>query len=304
VRLAALDVGTNTIRSLVADVDGSNLVPVDRGREITRLGKDVDATHRLDPDASDRSLAVIERFVARAREMGASRIRIAGTSVLRDATDGDDFSSAVLAKTGVVLEILDGAEEGLVAFRGATSGLRPGSYLVCDIGGGSTELVRGSAHAEAFVSLDVGSVRLKERCLRSDPPMPAEIDAARGVIDEALGGAKPTIGATGSEQLVGVAGTITTLAALVLGLKKYEGDVVHHSHMNRNDVVARTDRLLTMTIAQIREVEAVEPGRADVIAAGALILRCVMETWGFDDVLVSDLDILHGLVLDLAERIA
>jgi exopolyphosphatase/guanosine-5'-triphosphate,3'-diphosphate pyrophosphatase len=172
--------------------------------------------------------------------------------------------------------------------------------LVCDIGGGSTELVRGSIEAEAFVSLDIGSVRLKERCLHGDPPAPTEIDAARDVIDEALGGAKRTIGATGAEQLVGVAGTITTLAALVLGLQKYEGDVVHHSRMSRKDVAAHTDKLLTMTVAQIRDVEAVEPGRADVIATGALILRRVMETWGFDDVLVSELDILHGLVLDLA----
>jgi exopolyphosphatase/guanosine-5'-triphosphate,3'-diphosphate pyrophosphatase len=304
VRLAALDVGTNTIRLLVADVEGGKLVPVGRGREITRLGRGVDATQRLDPEASARSLAVIEEFVARARDLGAERIRIAGTSVLRDARDGDEFSASVRAKTEVPLEILAGADEGLVAFRGATSSLPSGEYVVCDIGGGSTELVRGAAQAEAFISLDIGSVRLKERCLHGDPPTPPQIEVARAVIDDALAEADRTIGVTGSEQLVGVAGTITTLAAIAGGGARYDADVVHHSRVKRDAVVRHSDRLLTMTAAQIRDIEVVEVGRADVIAAGALILRCVMERWGFTDVLVSELDILHGLVLDLADRIA
>jgi exopolyphosphatase/guanosine-5'-triphosphate,3'-diphosphate pyrophosphatase len=296
VRLAAVDIGTNTVRYLVADVSDSDLTDVDRGREITRLGQGVDAQRRLHPDAVARTLDAIERSVDAARAAGAQHVRVAGTSALRDATDRDAFVHAVAERTGEALEILPGAEEGRLSMLGATAGLPPqGTYVVCDIGGGSTELTT----AASTVSLDIGSVRLKERFLHTDPPRTDEVAAAAAAVDEALEEAG-SLSLGGHETLVGVAGTITSLAALAAGLGDYDRDVVHGSVIDRATVVEWTGRLLAMTAAQVRELGPVEAGRADVLAGGALILERVMLRFVFDEVLVSERDILDGLVLDAA----
>ena len=294
-RLAAVDIGTNTVRYLVADVSGTDLGEVERGLEITRLGQGVDADRRLHPDAVERTLDAIERAVDAARAAGARHLRIAGTSALRDAADRNAFVGAVAERTGVQLEILTGAEEGRLSMLGATAGLPPeGTYVVCDIGGGSTELTT----AASTVSLDVGSVRLKERFLASDPPQQAEIAAAAAAVDEALEDAGSLL-IGGYETLVGVAGTITSLAALAAGLRAYDRDVVHGSVIDRSTVVEWTGRLLRMTAARVQQLGPVEAGRADVLAGGALILERVMLRFQFDRVLVSERDILDGLVLDL-----
>jgi exopolyphosphatase/guanosine-5'-triphosphate,3'-diphosphate pyrophosphatase len=292
VRVAAVDVGTNTVRLLVADVDGRNVRAVDRGREITRLGEGIDAARHLAPPAADRTIAVIEAFVVRARAVASERIRLAGTSAVRDAGDRDEFVSRVRERTGLEMDVLTGDEEGRLSYLGATFELDDGNYVVCDIGGGSTEL----STSTTSVSLDIGSVRLKERCLRSDPPSDAEIADARDVIDAAL----MDVGLADDLALVGVAGTITTLASVVLGLETYDHDRVHRSSLTASDVAASSDRLLAMTADDIAALGPVQRGRADVIGGGSLILRRVMERWGFDSVFVSERDILDGLVLDLS----
>jgi exopolyphosphatase/guanosine-5'-triphosphate,3'-diphosphate pyrophosphatase len=291
-RVAAIDVGTNTVRLLV--VDGDDVV--ERVQRITRLGKGVDSSGKLQSDSMSRTLEAVVSYVGRARELGAERIRIAGTSALRDAANRDEFASGVREATGLELEILDGRTEGRCAYVGATSWVGPGSYVVCDIGGGSTELITAADE----VSVDVGSVRVRERFFASDPPMGAEIDAARNFVSDAITGGARSITLTGDEALVGVAGTITTLAALVLGLQTYESARVHGSRLTRSDVNEWSRRLLALPAEEIRRLGPVEPGRADIIGAGSLILSVVMDVLGYDELLVSERDILDGLA---AERV-
>jgi exopolyphosphatase/guanosine-5'-triphosphate,3'-diphosphate pyrophosphatase len=292
VRVAAVDIGTNTVRYLVGDVVDGDLRSLRYGREITRLGQGVDRDKRLHPDAVARTLAAIDRAVSAARQTGAEQIRVAGTSALRDAADRETFAEAVRDRTGQVLEVVSGEDEGRLSMLGATSGLPDGDYTVCDIGGGSTEL----STEEASVSLDIGSVRLKERCLHDDPPTAGQIAEATAVIDDALGTVTSHVDGT----LVGVAGTITTVAAVVMDLEVYDSVVVHHSRLSGSDVAECSDRLLRMRAADIAELGPLDAGRADIIGGGSLILRRVMERWGFAEVLVSERDILDGLVLDLA----
>jgi exopolyphosphatase/guanosine-5'-triphosphate,3'-diphosphate pyrophosphatase len=288
-RVAAIDIGTNTVRLLVC---ADSLERVEHGQRITRLGKGVDATGSLDPASIDATLVAVVAFVERARAMGASRIRVAGTSALRDARNGDEFLKAVKDATGLEVEILDGETEGRCAYNGATSWLAEGSYVVCDIGGGSTELIT----AARAVSVDVGSVRVKERFFTSDPPRAEEIVSARAFAREVLGAGARHVG---REQLVGVAGTITTLAALALGLRAYDSDKVHGSRMSRSDVDEWSGRLLAMRSSEVAAIGPVQPGRADVIGSGSLILSVVMELLDAPDILVSERDILDGLVADL-----
>ena len=292
-RVAAVDVGTNTVRLLVADVEADTVHVVDRGREITRLGQGIDAARRFAPEAADRTIDAIERFVQRARDAGSERIRIAGTSAVRDAGDRDGFLRLVRARTELEMEVLSGADEGRLSYLGATCELDDGTYLVCDIGGGSTEL----STASRSVSLDVGSVRLTERFLRTVPPTDAELAAARDFVVEQLTGAELEVAA--DARLIGVAGTITTVAAVVLGLRTYNSDRVHRAVLRRADVVRATERLASMTPEQIVGLGPVEPGRADVISGGATVLCVVMDELAFDEVLVSESDIMDGLVLDL-----
>lgn len=283
--IGTIDVGTNTVRLLVCD---ERLQHVARDQRITRLGKGVDATGRLDREAIARTLRAVVDFVARARELGAERIRVAGTSALRDAANGSEFLSAVHDETGLDVDVLDGATEGRCAYRGATSWLTSGDYVVCDIGGGSTELI---TEAEA-VSFDVGSVRVRERFFTSDPPSTEEVASARAF-------ARRTISSRAHADLIGVAGTITTVAALALGLSDYDSERVHGSRMTRKQVDEWAATLLAMPATQIAALGPVERGREDVIGAGSLILAVVMDELAAGDILVSERDLLDGLAADL-----
>jgi exopolyphosphatase/guanosine-5'-triphosphate,3'-diphosphate pyrophosphatase len=291
-RVAAIDVGTNTVRLLVVDVVGGEMHVIDRGRAITRLGQGVDAGRRFHPEAVERTVEAIDGYAARAKMSGAEHVRIVGTSAVRDATDREAFADLVHERTRTRLEVLSGSDEGRIAYLGATSGLPDGDYVVCDVGGGSTELsmTRGST------SLDIGSVRLKERCLCGDPPSATEVAGARAVVSAALDSVALQI----HGHLVGVAGTITTLTALILGLATYDSDLVHRAIVSRASVTEWSERLLGLRADEIVALGPVERGRADVIGGGAMIVRSVMERWGFAEMLVSERDILDGLVLDLA----
>jgi exopolyphosphatase/guanosine-5'-triphosphate,3'-diphosphate pyrophosphatase len=290
VRVAAVDVGTNTVRLLVRD----NGEPVARDSRITRLGQGVDASGELGAVPMQRTLEVVRTFVEQARGAGAERIRIAGTSALRDAKNRSDFADQVRQACGLPLEVLEGGEEGRLAYLGATTWLGDGEFVVCDIGGGSTELIT----AHDVVSADIGSVRVRERYLEGDPPTAASVDRARtAILGIFVGLNAPSRFERG--RLVGVAGTITTIAALDTGLEVYDHDVVHGYRISREGVVRWADELNRLTAEEIRGLGPVAPGRADVIGAGALVLEAVVTVLRRESVLVSERDILDGLVADL-----
>jgi exopolyphosphatase/guanosine-5'-triphosphate,3'-diphosphate pyrophosphatase len=312
-RVAAIDCGTNSIRLLVADVapDGT-LTELDRRMEIVRLGQGVDRTGELAPEALERTLAASRAYARVIQELGATRVRFVATSATRDARNREAFADGVLAAVGVEPEVVSGEEEALLSFRGATSGTaadHPGPYLVVDLGGGSTELVLGTATPDAALSLDVGSVRMTERHLRSDPPTPAEEEAARADVRAALDEAAATVTFAKTATLVGLAGSITTVTAHALGLESYQRDRVHGAVLPVDTALAACDDLLRRTRAQRLALGFMHPGRADVIGAGALVWSEVVRRVHDDvaaaggelaDVVTSESDILDGIALSLA----
>lgn len=304
VRRAAVDVGTNSCRLLVVDEHGDPLV---RHGEITRLGKGVDARGCLDDEALTRTLEVIARYRDRWSGLGvdSDAVRIAATSAVRDAEDRDRFFDGVRERTGVAAQVLSGDEEATTTFLGVAARFElPPPLVVLDVGGGSTELIIGGSDGDvvATVSMQVGSVRLTERILTDDPPTRSQVDRAREEISGRLAegrtqlvdrGADPTLG-----SLVGVAGTVTTLAALHLDLEEHEPDVVHGTALPRTVVDALARVLLRTPVAERSGLGTIAPGREDVIAAGALIVQGVMRDLGFRQLVTSEADILDGLVLD------
>ena len=306
-RVATLDCGTNSLRLLVADVDPAAAVLHDvmRRLEIVRLGQDVDRTGRLAPEAVTRTLTVLRDYAADVGRLGVERVRVVATSATRDAANRDDFTNGVVEILGVTPEVVTGAEEAALSFAGATRELVgrrdvPAPYLVCDIGGGSTEFVLGSDTVEASVSVDLGCVRLTERHLRHDPPLGDEVAAVEADIDAGLEEVRAAIPPDRVGSLVGVAGTVTTVAAIALGLEAYDAGRIHLSRIPANHVCDVSDRLLGMTRAERIAIPVMHPGRVDVIVAGALILATVVDRLGVDEVVVSEHDILDGLAWSLA----
>ncbi|MEU6925273.1 Ppx/GppA phosphatase family protein [Streptomyces sp. NPDC046631] len=311
-RVAAIDCGTNSIRLLVADVDPSTgeLVELDRRMEIVRLGQGVDRTGRLAPEALERTFAACRQYAAVIEEHGARRVRFVATSASRDAENRDEFVRGVLEILGVEPEVISGDQEAEFSFTGATKELagrdhlaKP--YLVVDIGGGSTEFVVGDDHVRAARSVDIGCVRMTERHLVrdgvvTDPPAPAQIDAIRADIDAALDLAEESVPLTGAGTLVGLAGTVTTLASIALGLDAYDSEAIHHSRISFDRVQEITGRLLGSTHAERAAIGAMHPGRVDVITSGALILLAVMKRTGAREVVVSEHDILDGIGWSIA----
>jgi exopolyphosphatase/guanosine-5'-triphosphate,3'-diphosphate pyrophosphatase len=314
-RVAAIDCGTNSIRLLVADVtrraDGScTLRDVHREMRIVRLGEGVDATGRLSVAALMRARDALADYTLTVRRKGAERVRMVATSATRDAANRDEFFSMTRSLLGTEAEVISGDEEARLSFTGAVGDLEPddGPFLVADIGGGSTELVTGTwdgARAEitAARSVDIGCVRITERCLRGDPPTADEIAAARELAGKILADAFDTVPVAEARTWVGVAGTITTLAAVALGLPEYDSNVTHLSRLSRAEVTATTERLLAATHAQRAANKAIHPGRVDVIGGGALITSVLADELhtraGIAELLVSEHDILDGIALSL-----
>jgi exopolyphosphatase/guanosine-5'-triphosphate,3'-diphosphate pyrophosphatase len=306
VRVAAVDCGTNSIRLLVAEhTPGSPaLVDLERRMEIVRLGQGVDATGRLAPDALERTFAVARTYAKAIRGWGAARTRFVATSATRDAANRDEFTAAVLEIFGVEPEVITGDEEAALSFSGATKGLGGAGdvhapYLVVDIGGGSTEFVLGEDKVTAARSVDIGCVRMLERHLLDDPPGPEQIRMATADIDDAIARAAELVPIGDARALVGVAGSVTTVAAIALDLPAYDAERVHHARIP----AARVKEVAAMLLASTREERAaigcLHPGRVDVIAAGALILERIMARLGLDEVVVSEHDILDGLAWSL-----
>jgi exopolyphosphatase/guanosine-5'-triphosphate,3'-diphosphate pyrophosphatase len=304
-RVAAIDVGTNSTRLLVAEPDAGGFRSLDRRMTITRLGEGVDRRRVLAPEALKRTLSTIADYAATCGEYGVTRLRVTGTSAVRDAHNRDEFFTGVRALTGTEPEMLSAEAEASAAFRGSVFDLAdPGPVVVVDIGGGSTELIYGVDRPESTVSIDVGCVRMLEKHLRSDPPTGDELEALRTEVTTALEGARIRLAAPPGVRLVGVAGTVTTLAVLKAGLATYDPDVTHHSTLSHGDVRRLTRRLASLTYDQRKRIKGLEPGRVDVIVAGAAILQCVLEVFDAPEVLVSEKDILDGLVLELLAETA
>jgi exopolyphosphatase/guanosine-5'-triphosphate,3'-diphosphate pyrophosphatase len=301
-RVAAIDIGTNSTRLLVADLDGrgrdAKLVAVDRRTQITRLGQGVHATRTLRADAIERTVAVLRAYRAVADELGVERIRATATSASRDATNRDDFFDAAEATLGTRPELLSGEEEARLEFLGATAALggAPAPYLLVDVGGGSTEFIAGTDEPTGLCSIDIGCVRLTEQYLHGDPPTPEELSQAVTVVRDHLADVDRLVpDARGARSLVGTAGTVWTMAAVELGVDAARSDLIDHFVLTRAAAEDVFRTLATEPIARRRHNPGLDPGRVDVIVGGAIVVVGVLRHFGFDSLLVSEPDILDGL---------
>ena len=303
-RVAVIDCGTNSLRLLVTDIDGDAQRDVDRRLEIVRLGQGVDRTGQFAPEALARTLTVVKKYAARIDTLGVDRVRMVATSASRDVLDRSAFASDVHAVLGIEPEVISGEEEARLSFAGATRGLPPSvptPYLVADIGGGSTELASGTTAVDTACSIDIGCVRLSERHFGSDPPRPIEIEAARAEIEAGLDRALSVVPIAAAGSLVGLAGSVTTVAAIHLGLTEYAPAAIHRARVPAGAVRGISEDLLTASHAQRAAIPVMHPGRVDVIAAGALVLRCVTDRACVDEVIASEADILDGIAWELAQ---
>ncbi|WP_203860300.1 Ppx/GppA phosphatase family protein [Plantactinospora mayteni] len=315
--MAAIDCGTNSIRLLVADVPdpsagpGAELGEVVRRMEIVRLGQDLDRTGRLAPEALERTRQALVGYADAIESLGVSRVRMCATSASRDASNAGEFRSMVVDTLGVEPEVVTGDEEARLSFTGAVRGLGDdvrAPYLVVDIGGGSTEFVvggrppgGGAAAVDAAVSVDIGCVRMTERHLHGDPPTPEQLAAAEADITAVVDRALSAVPGREAATLIGLAGSVTTVAGIALGLPEYRPDRIHHARIPYADVVTVTGDLLARSSAERLTIAVMHPGRADVIGAGALVLRIVMERAGMTSVIASERDILDGIAYSLVE---
>jgi exopolyphosphatase / guanosine-5'-triphosphate,3'-diphosphate pyrophosphatase len=302
--IASVDLGTNSTRVLVGRPTGAGLEILDRRNTITRLGQGVGASGCLATEAVERTLDCLRGYRQILDRHGVERVRVAATSASRDAANRDEFFGAVEALIGTRPELLSGDEEGRLSFRGATGELDPasGPFLVVDIGGGSTEFIAGTDRVEGVLSVDIGCVRLTEKFLQHDPPQPEELSACISLTDAYLDDVVREIPAAAEARtLVGLAGTVTTVAAVEIGLETYDRDRIHHfrlSHEAAEDVF-RT--LATESRADRVHNPGLEEARADVIVGGCCVLVALFRHLGFDEMIVSEADILDGLALSLLD---
>jgi exopolyphosphatase / guanosine-5'-triphosphate,3'-diphosphate pyrophosphatase len=302
--VASIDIGTNSTRVLVARPVGGKLDILDRRNTITRLGQNVGATGSLADEAVERTLACLRDYRAILDELGVDRLRVAATSASRDAANRDEFFDAVEGVVGVRPELLSGDDEGRLSFIGATGDLDPalGPFLIVDIGGGSTEFILGTDHVEGVLSVDVGCVRLTEKFLDHDPPLAEELTACISFADAYLDDVMREIpGSAEARTLVGLAGTITTVAAVEIGLATYDREAIHHFVLTRDAAEDVFRTLATESRADRIHNPGLEEARADVIVGGCCVLVALFRRFGFDEMIVSEADILDGLALSLVE---
>jgi exopolyphosphatase / guanosine-5'-triphosphate,3'-diphosphate pyrophosphatase len=305
VTVAAIDCGTNAVRLLVADVDADGVLNEHtRLMRIVRLGEGIDRTGEFAPAALERTFAALDEYAAVIRDLGATRTRFVATSASRDARNRDAFIDGVRARLGVEPEVVSGDEEAALSFVGAVRGLPAGLVtpppLVVDIGGGSTEFVLGAEVPAHAMSVDVGCVRMTERHLVGDPPTVEQITATRADVEAAVAKAAGAVPFGDAGCFIGLAGTVTTVAAMALDLPEYDAEVLHGSIIGRAQVDDVTARLLAMTRAERAALPFMHPGRVDVIAGGAMVLQEAMRAAGADRVIVSETDILDGIVYRLS----
>jgi exopolyphosphatase/guanosine-5'-triphosphate,3'-diphosphate pyrophosphatase len=303
-RVAAIDCGTNSIRLLIADIDGSNFREVVRDMEIVRLGQGVDETGQFHPDAIARTLAAVDKFAAEIAKRGVEKIRFCATSATRDATNRHLFVDGVRERLGIELEVISGDEEAALSFAGAIKDLDPsnGPFLVVDIGGGSTEFVFGTSTVEAARSVNIGCVRMTERHFATDPVTTQQIELARTDIQAAIAQAAAIVPITQAKTLVAVAGTATTVAAAALNLPEYDRYAIHLSRISAQQTHDAATMFATSTREQRLALGYMHPGRVDVIAAGSLVLSEIMKSTGASEFVASESDILDGMAFSLARN--
>ena len=303
-RVAAIDCGTNSIRLLIADIDGKNFREVVRDMEIVRLGQGVDETGQFHPDAIARTLAAVDKFAAEIAKRGVEKIRFCATSATRDATNRHLFVDGVRERLGIELEVITGEEEAALSFAGAIKDLDPtnGPFLVVDIGGGSTEFVFGTSTVEAARSVNIGCVRMTERHFASDPATAEQIESARNDIQAAIAQAAAVVPITKAKTLVAVAGTATTVAAAALELPEYDRYAIHLSRISAQQTHDAATMFAISTREQRLSLGYMHPGRVDVIAAGSLVLSEIMKATGATEFVASESDILDGMAFSLARN--
>jgi exopolyphosphatase/guanosine-5'-triphosphate,3'-diphosphate pyrophosphatase len=302
-RVAAIDCGTNSIRLLIADVTGGNFKEVLRTMEIVRLGQGVDQNKSFHPDAIARTLSAVEKFAQLIASKGVEKIRFCATSATRDASNRELFTNGVKKILGVEVEVIPGEQEAALSFIGATKELSQsdGSFLVVDIGGGSTEFVFGSEKVEFAKSVNIGCVRMSERHLNLQPPTMAQIAEAIIDIDLAITQAAKVVPISQAKSLVAVAGTATTVAAAALKLAEYDRYLIHLSRISAPAVHQVAAMFQSMNKDQITALGYMHPGRVDVITAGALVLSRIMAATGASEFIASESDILDGIAWSLSK---
>ena len=302
-RVAAIDCGTNSIRLLIADVQGDNFREVIRDMEIVRLGQGVDQTGAFHPDAIARTLAAVDKYASEIARRGVEKIRFCATSATRDASNRDLFIEGVMQRLGVAPEVISGEEEAKLSFAGATKDL-PDSlapYLVVDIGGGSTEFVIGHRAVESAKSVNIGCVRMSERHFKSDPATELEIESARRDIQMAIAEAAKVVDIKAAKSLVAVAGTATTVAAAALQLSQYDRYAIHLSRISAEQTAQVSEMFLKMNREERAALGYMHPGRVDVIGAGSLVLSEIVKAVGAKEFIACESDILDGIAFSLGQ---
>ena len=303
-RVAAIDCGTNSIRLLIADIDGNNFREIYRTMEIVRLGQGVDQNKSFHPDAIARTLAAVDEFAQEISRRGVEKIRFCATSATRDATNRELFINGVKDRLGIEPEVISGEEEAKLSFIGATKEFAASDapFLVVDIGGGSTEFVYGSADVEFAKSVNIGCVRMTERNIHSDPPAPEEIENARKDIQEAIAIAAAIVPITRAKTLIAVAGTATSVAASALGLEQYDRHQIHLARVSADQTHLVATTFARMNAEERSHIGFLHPGRADVFAAGSLVLSEILKATGASEFIASEADILDGIAWSLARN--
>jgi len=304
-RYAAIDCGTNSIRLLVVEKqpEMAELKQLSRELRLVRLGEGVDVNREFSAEALVRTFAAVDEYAAIIRELDVDAVRFVATSATRDVGNRDAFDEGIRARLGVGIDVIDGRAEAELSFTGAVAQVRldhVAPYLVIDIGGGSTEFVLGDGSVEYARSVDIGCVRMTERHLQSDPPLAREIAAATRDIDAAILEALNDVPGQRANTVIGVAGTVTTVAAIAMGLPEYDSQKIHLSAISHDQVDQVTAHLLESTRDQRLSLPGVQPGRVDVIGGGALILKRIMDLVGVDEIVVSESDILDAIAWQVA----
>ena len=302
-RVAAIDCGTNSIRLLIADIDGGNFREVVRDMEIVRLGQGVDQTGQFHPDAIIRTLTAVDKFAAEIAKRGVEKIRFCATSATRDATNRHLFVDGVRERLGIEPEVISGDEEAALSFAGAIQDLDPsqGPFLVVDIGGGSTEFVFGTTSVESARSVNIGCVRMSERHFANDPATTEQVELARTDIQAAIAIAAAEVPITKAKTLVAVAGTATTVAAAALELAEYDRYAIHLARISASQVHEASAMFLTRNREERLALGYMHPGRVDVIGAGSLVLSEIMKATGATEFVASESDILDGMARSLVQ---
>ena len=302
-RVAAIDCGTNSIRLLIADIDGGNFREVVRDMEIVRLGQGVDQTGQFHPDAIIRTLTAVDKFAAEIAKRGVEKIRFCATSATRDATNRHLFVDGVRERLGIEPEVISGDEEAALSFAGAIQDLDPsqGPFLVVDIGGGSTEFVFGTTSVESARSVNIGCVRMSERHFANDPATTEQVELARTDIQAAIAIAAAEVPITKAKTLVAVAGTATTVAAAALELAEYDRYAIHLARISASQVHDTLAMFLTRNREERLALGYMHPGRVDVIGAGSLVLSEIMKATGATEFVASESDILDGMARSLVQ---